>query len=73
MGMLGLENLIYFAENYNEQWKKILAIQHERAGKDYPVAVAGINITSMLFELFFSKTESNLFFFFLKLIFIFIS
>lgn len=55
MGMLGLENLIYFAENYNEQWKKILAVQHERSGKDYPVAVAGINVTSTLFEIFFKS------------------
>jgi len=43
MGLLGLLNLIYFAENYTEKVRKILTAQRE-----YPWAVTGINITNML-------------------------
>ncbi len=51
MGLLGLKNLIYIAENHGEKIRKIVTVQHERKDHDYPVAVAGINLSQMLFEL----------------------
>jgi len=46
MGLLGLLNLIFFAENYTEKIKTILSLDNE-----YPFAVTGINITNMLLQL----------------------
>ncbi len=46
MGLLGLLNLIYFAENYTERARKLV-----KSGRDYPFAVTGINITHMLLNL----------------------
>ncbi len=46
MGLLGLHTLPYFAENYTERMRTILECRRE-----YPFAVAGINITSMLLEI----------------------
>ncbi|KAL6072968.1 ELMO domain-containing protein 1 [Balamuthia mandrillaris] len=51
MGLLGLKNLIYIAENQQNFRRKIVDIQHERKDHDYPVAVAGINLTQVLCEL----------------------
>jgi len=51
MGLLGLHNLMYFAENYTDTFRKIVSIQAERKERDYPVAVAGINISQMLCDL----------------------
>lgn len=46
MGLLGLLNLIYFAERHTKRAQEIIAVD-----KDYPVAACGINITSMLLNL----------------------
>lgn len=51
MGILGLNNLLYFAEVHPETFRKIVTVQAERKERDYPVAVAGINITQMLYDL----------------------
>ncbi len=55
MGLLGLHNLLYMAEHRTDLFKKLLNGQHARlpAGHErvYPVAVAGINITQMLYDL----------------------
>jgi hypothetical protein len=58
MGLFGLKNLVYMAENYSEKWRKIVSVQAERKERDYPVAVAGINITGMLFDLLAISKES---------------
>ncbi|GAM25161.1 hypothetical protein SAMD00019534_083360 [Acytostelium subglobosum LB1] len=47
MGVFGLDNLIYIAENHTEQFRKLISSQVERKERDYPVAVAGINLTQM--------------------------
>lgn len=47
MGLLGLHNLQYYVENNLDQVKQVLDMP-----RDYPFAVAGINITSMLLEIF---------------------
>jgi len=52
MGLLGLHNLLYFAENHSEIFRAIVTEQAGRKERDFPVAVAGINITGMLVELF---------------------
>lgn len=52
MGLLGLVNLVYFAEEHGDTFRKIVNEQAERKERDYPVAVAGINVTQMLFDLF---------------------
>jgi len=50
MGILGLNNLIYFAKNYNKQALK--ALQHSHHPKyGYSYAIVGINITSMTYDL----------------------
>ncbi len=43
MGLLGLMNLVYIAEKHTEEVRKII-----NANRDYPWAVGGINLTSML-------------------------
>eukprot|EP00112_Aurelia_sp_Birch-Aquarium-sp1_P023434 Seg6984.1 transcript_id=Seg6984.1/GoldUCD/mRNA.D3Y31 product="ELMO domain-containing protein 1" protein_id=Seg6984.1/GoldUCD/D3Y31 len=50
MGILSLKNLIFFLENENEEAKRLFSLsQHPRFG--YPFAVAGINLTGVLFDL----------------------
>lgn len=51
MGMLGLRTLVYAAEEHREVFRRIVSVQAERKERDYPVAVAGINITQLLYEL----------------------
>jgi hypothetical protein len=51
MGMLGLHNLIYFAEKYTDVFRAIVKRNVDRGSRDYPAAVAGINITQLLFEM----------------------
>ena len=46
MGILGLDNLVYFAENHLEWLLKILNSNHE-----FPFACCGINLTKTMFEL----------------------
>src|SRR5579885_2148837 len=46
MGLLGLLNLIYFAERYNEKAKMLIFSKRQ-----YPWAATGINITNMLLKL----------------------
>jgi len=46
MGLLGLLNLIYFAEHYTEKSRKMITEKRE-----YPFAATGINITSALLSL----------------------
>ena len=47
MGLLGLLNLIYFAEHYTTR-----VVQMIDADREFPWAVTGINITNMLLNLF---------------------
>lgn len=50
MGILGLENLVYFAEEYPSAAKHVLAHStHPRFG--YAFAIVGINLTSMAWRL----------------------
>ena len=51
MGLLGLYNLLYFGENHGDNWRQIITRNIERKEREYPAAVAGINVTQMLFEL----------------------
>jgi hypothetical protein len=46
MGLLGLLNLIYFAENYTEKARSLV-----RSHKEYPWAATGINITHTLLDM----------------------
>ena len=48
MGVLGLQNLVYFGEHYPDVFARLVTAQRKR---DYPLACAGINVTSMLLEL----------------------
>lgn len=50
MGLLGLENLLYFAEEYNEAARHVLShSMHPNYG--YTFAIVGINLTSMAYNL----------------------
>ena len=51
MGLLGLDNLIYIAENHSLIFRRIVKEQSSRDDNDYPVAVTGISITQLLFTL----------------------
>lgn len=46
MGLLGLLNMIYFSENYDEKARSLVHSQ-----RDYPWAASGINITNMLLKM----------------------
>jgi hypothetical protein len=56
MGLLGLQQLVYLAEVHPERMQRLLKLQEQRfvsPGGSYPVAVAGINVTFMLYHEFF--------------------
>lgn len=56
-GCLGLENLVYFGDNYNYELKRILSQNNEQ----YPFAIVGLNITHVLAKLlgFFPNNNNN--------------
>jgi len=64
MGMLGLDNLLYIAENHPVIFRRIVKEQSSRDDNDYPVAVTGISITQLLYTIFTDKkvTEDKLVF-----------
>jgi ELMO/CED-12 family/SAM domain (Sterile alpha motif)/N-terminal or F0 domain of Talin-head FERM/ELMO, armadillo-like helical domain len=51
MGLIGLKHLLYFAKVYTSTFKDMAHQQASRETKYYPTAVAGINISQMLFAL----------------------
>ena len=55
MGLLGLSNLVYFGEAYPDVFSRLVAAQRKR---DYPLACAGINVTSMLIDLLRMRDEA---------------
>lgn len=61
MGLLGLENLLFFAEEYNSAARHVLTrSQHPRYG--YSFAIVGINITHMAYNLLRSGDAKNHFY-----------
>lgn len=51
-GFISLENLLFFARNYNKSFQDLLQKQEgDRAMWEYPFAVAGVNITFMLTQM----------------------
>ena len=48
MGLLGLRHLVFFAEKYSTGWRELLVSQARRKERQYPVSVAGINLTYLL-------------------------
>ena len=56
MGILGLTNLVYFGEHYPDVFRRLVTAQGKR---DYPLACAGINVTSMLLELLRIEPNSS--------------
>ncbi|XP_056862622.1 uncharacterized protein LOC108846383 isoform X2 [Raphanus sativus] len=51
-GFISLENLLYFARNFQKTFQDLLRKQvGERSVWEYPFAVAGINITFMLIQM----------------------
>lgn len=61
MGLLGLENLLYFATEHNTAARHVLShSQHPTYG--YPFAITGINLTSMTYQLLITeKLKTHLF------------
>jgi len=51
MGLIGLKHLLYFAKVYTSTFKAMAKEQAGRTANYYPTAVAGINISQMLFSL----------------------
>ncbi|KAN0007101.1 hypothetical protein ACTFIU_005295 [Dictyostelium citrinum] len=60
MGIWGLDNLIYFAQNHNEKFRKIVNSQIERKEREYPTATAGIVLTFELYNSIFKMGTPNL-------------
>lgn len=61
MGMLGLENLLYFAAELNGAARHVLGhSRHPRFG--YTFAIVGINLTSMAYKLLKSGAAKNHFY-----------
>ncbi|KYR02260.1 engulfment and cell motility ELM family protein [Tieghemostelium lacteum] len=58
-GIFGLENLVYFAENHTEKFKKIIQNQIDRKDREYPTCTAGINITQMLTNEIFKVADEK--------------
>lgn len=56
MGILGLQQLLFFASEYNDMTKSILSSSNHPV-KGYPFAITGINLTSLTLNL---MTSSNL-------------
>jgi len=50
MGILGLEQLIYFAQNFNDTAKHVLSCSHHKYSW-YSFAITGINLTALELEL----------------------
>ncbi|XP_032231955.2 ELMO domain-containing protein 2 isoform X1 [Nematostella vectensis] len=50
MGMLGMDNLLYFASNHSSAARKVLSNSHHPS-YGYSYAIVGINITGMAFRL----------------------
>lgn len=58
MGMLGLDNLVYFAEEYNGAARHVL--QHSlHPTHGYTFAIVGINLTSMAYNLMQNGTTKS--------------
>lgn len=61
MGMLGLDNLLYFATELNGAARHVLShSRHPRFG--YTFAIVGINLTSMAYKLLKSGAAKNHFY-----------
>jgi ELMO domain-containing protein len=61
MGILSLENLLYFSREYSDSFRHLLShSQHPRYG--YTLAVIGINITHMAWRLLKSGLVKNHFY-----------
>jgi len=61
MGILSLKNLLYFFESNPDEAKRLFSLsQHPNFG--YPFAVAGINITSLVFDLLQSRKLKSYFY-----------
>jgi len=52
MGICGLNNLLYFAENHTELFRRYCKEQQDRGAALYPVATAGINVSQLMFQIF---------------------
>eukprot|EP00698_Gefionella_okellyi_P021666 TRINITY_DN7074_c0_g1_i1.p1 TRINITY_DN7074_c0_g1~~TRINITY_DN7074_c0_g1_i1.p1 ORF type:complete len:373 (-),score=86.20 TRINITY_DN7074_c0_g1_i1:142-1260(-) len=48
MGLLGLDNLVYFARHFPNDVQRLV---RQESAKEYPMATAGINVTNMLMKL----------------------
>lgn len=65
MGTLGLENLLYFAKEYNGAARHVLLhSQHPQHG--YTFAIVGINLTSLAYKLYKSGIAKTHFYNFVK-------
>jgi hypothetical protein len=58
MGIVALKHLIYFAKKYTKTMTSIIEARQDDASF-YPVAVAGINISKMMFDLFSNIDDAN--------------
>ncbi|KAL0674624.1 hypothetical protein Bca4012_002605 [Brassica carinata] len=59
-GFISLENLLYFARNFQKSFQDLLRKQvGERSVWEYPFAVAGINLTFMLIQMLDLEAENE--------------
>ena len=60
MGLLGLKHLLYFATHYTVVLRGMMEAQAENNDTYYPIAVAGINLSKLLYEMFRSEDKQTM-------------
>lgn len=60
MGVLALDQLVYFAENCTTEVRMIISVQNSQSTENYyPVATAGIIVSSMLLSAIEQRLKSS--------------
>jgi len=60
-GLLGLQNLVYFAEKYPRLFLQMARNQQQSSEMEYPFATAGINISYLMVELLKARRDEHWF------------
>eukprot|EP01080_Neovahlkampfia_damariscottae_P001468 gene1468-12087_t len=59
VGVFGLYNLLFFAKNYPKKYSSMLVKTKKNTHMSYPFAIAGFNITMMLFDILGFGFQAN--------------
>jgi hypothetical protein len=59
MGIIGLKHLLYFAKHHGDKLRTMMKAQEDNTETYFPVAVAGINISKLLYDYFKDSIEEQ--------------